>query len=81
MADGYYKWKAEIIKGALPGLRQSLVTESPLKMKKNAFYLSLKALFVLEIFRILFWFFGHVGKRLDMIAEGKFSKFMTSQTG
>ena len=39
------------IKGALSGLRQFLATEKPLKMMKNAFYFTLKALFVLKIFR------------------------------
>ena len=39
-------------KGALSGLRQFLATESPLKMMKNAFYITLKALFVLKIFKI-----------------------------
>ena len=34
------------IKGALSSLRRFLVTESPLKMIKNAFYFTLKALFV-----------------------------------
>ena len=38
------------IKGTLSGLRQVLATESPLKMMKIAFCLTLKALFVLEIF-------------------------------
>ena len=37
------------------------VTESPLKMMKNA-YLILKALFVLEIFKCLYWLFGHIEK-------------------
>ena len=32
------------------------------KMMKNAFYFILRALFVLEIFRFLFWLFGHVEK-------------------
>ena len=39
--------------------------ESPLKMMKNAFYLTLEALFVLKIFKFLSWLFGHVAKRLD----------------
>ena len=45
-------------KGALSGLRQFLATESPLKMMKYAFYFTLKALFVLNIFRffvLTFW--------------------------
>ena len=36
--------------------------ESPLKMVKNAFYLILKALFVLMMFKFLLRLFGHVGK-------------------
>ena len=39
--------------------------ESPSKMKKNAFYFILKALFVLKIFQILSQPFGHVEKWLD----------------
>ena len=50
------------LKGALSGLRQFLITESPLKMMKNAFYFTLKALFILKIFKFLSWHFGHVGK-------------------
>ena len=41
------------IKGALSGLRQFLTTESPLKMMKNVFYFTSKALFVLKIFKFL----------------------------
>ena len=41
-------------KDALSGLRQFLAAESLLKMMKNAFYLNLKVLFVLEIFQFLF---------------------------
>ena len=36
--------------------------DSPSKMMKNAFYLMLKALFVLKIFKFLSWIFGHVEK-------------------
>ena len=53
------------LKGALSGLRQFLAAESPLKMMKNAFYFTSKALFVLKIFKFLSWLFGHVAKRLD----------------
>ena len=53
------------IKRALSGLRQFLVTQGPSKMTKNAFYFSLKALFVIKIFKLLSWLFGHVEKRLD----------------
>ena len=38
---------------ALSGLIQFLATESPLKMMKNTFYFTLKALFILEIFKFL----------------------------
>ena len=40
-------------KDALSGLRQFLAAESPLKMMKNAFYLTSKGLFVLKIFKFL----------------------------
>ena len=36
--------------------------ESPLKMIKNAFYLILKALFILNIFKFLSWLFAYVEK-------------------
>ena len=45
--------KKKSIKGAISGLRQFLATESPLKMMKNGFYFTLKALFVLKIFKFL----------------------------
>ena len=35
---------------------------SPLKIMKNAFYFTLKAIFVFKIFKFLFWDFGHVEK-------------------
>ena len=41
------------IKGALSGLRQFLTNVSPLKLLKNAFYFILKAIFVLEVFKVL----------------------------
>ena len=50
------------VKGALPGLRQLLAAESPLKMIKNAFYFTSKAPFVLKFLSLRF---GHVAKRLD----------------
>ena len=71
---------SELIKGALPGLRQFLANEIPLKMMKNTFYFALKALFLLKIVKF----------RLDFLAMGKndlirkirlISKFMTPQTG
>ena len=42
-----------IFKGTLSDLRQFLTNEIPLKMMKNAFYFTLKALFILKIFKIL----------------------------
>ena len=46
--------------------------DSPLNMMKNAFYFIIKALFVLKIFKILFNFCGHIGKRLDKEAKDIF---------
>ena len=45
-------WK-ETLKDAVEGLRQFLESESPLKKLKNAFYFTLKALFILKIFKFL----------------------------
>ena len=36
--------------------------ENSLKMIKNVFYFILKALFVLKIFQVLSWLFGHSEK-------------------
>ena len=58
-------WKFFLFKDALSGLRPFLVTETPLKMMKNAFYFTLKALFVLKVFKFLSCLFDHVGKRVD----------------
>ena len=52
----------QTIKGALSGLRQFLAIQNTLKMLKNAFYFTLKALFVLKIFKLLSWLVGHVEK-------------------
>ena len=48
----------------LLGLRNFLATESPVKMIKNPSYFTLKAFFVLKIFKLLSWFFSHVEKQL-----------------
>ena len=53
--------KIDII-GALSGLRQFLATESPLKIMKNAFYFTSKALFILKIFNFLSWLFWSCSK-------------------
>ena len=54
-----------LFKGALSGLIRSLATERPLKMMKNAFYFSSKALFVLKMFKFLSWHFDYGAKQLD----------------
>ena len=54
-----------LLKDVLLGLRQFLSIENALKMTRNAFCFTLKALFVLKIFRFLSWRFGHIEKRLD----------------
>ena len=46
-----FRTTVKLFKGALSGLRQFMAIESPLKMMKNAFYFTLKALFVLKIFK------------------------------
>ena len=43
----------KLFKGTLSGLKQFLAIESPLKMMKNVFYFTSKALFVLKIFKFL----------------------------
>ena len=42
-------------RAALSDLRQFLAIETPLRMMKNAFYFTLKSLFVLKIFKFLSW--------------------------
>ena len=42
-----------LFKVALSGLRQFLATERPLKMMKNVFYFTSKAILVLKIFKFL----------------------------
>ena len=44
--------------------------ESPLKMMKNAFCFILKALFLLKIFELLSWLFGHLGKTAWLKRQG-----------
>ena len=55
-ADEYWT----LLKGALSSVRQFLETASPWKMMKNSFYFTLKALFILKIFKFLFRIFGHI---------------------
>ena len=63
-------WTAQIVKGALLALRNFLTTESRLKMMKNAFYFTSKALLVLKMYR------NSLIKKIRLI-----SNFMTSQPG
>ena len=49
-----------IVKGTLSGLRLFLANERTLKTMKNAFYITLKALFVLKVFKFFSWLFRHV---------------------
>ena len=65
---------------ALSDLRTLLATESPLKVMKNAFYFTLKAPFVLKIFKFLSVLFDYVEKRLDRKIR-LIAKFVTSQPG
>ena len=53
------------VKGALSSVKQFLTAESLLKLMKNAFYFTSKALFVLKIFKFLSRLFGHVAKWFD----------------
>ena len=50
-----------------------MLDEIPLKIMKNDFYLILKALFALKIFKFLSWFFGHAEKTawLDILGDFK----------
>ena len=60
------------LKGALSGLTQPLITKNLFKMMKNAFYFTLKALFILKIFK----------KKNDLIRKIRsILKSMTSQLG
>ena len=65
-----------VVKGALSALSQYLATESSLKMMKNAFYFTSKALFVLKIFKFLVIYRNGLIKKIKLI-----SNFMTSQPG
>ena len=67
-----------LFKGAFSGLRQFLATENLLKMMRNAFYITLKALFVLKMFQCLGLLFGYV--EISLIRKKMLiSKFMTLQ--
>ena len=61
-------------------VRDFFITESPLKMIKNAFCFTLKSLFVCKIFKFLSWVFGHVEKTV-WLETRLVSKAITSQPG
>ena len=61
----WFRQFAVDFKGPLLCLRQFLTIESFSKMMTNTFYFMLKFLFVVEIFKLLYWLFGYVGKPLD----------------
>ena len=52
-------------KRAASSLRPFVTTEHPLKIIKNYFYFTLKALFVFKIFELLSWLLCLMGKQLD----------------
>ena len=72
MSVVYGAW---FFKDALSGLRLFLSTEGPLKMMKIDFYLTSKALPVLEIFKFLSWLFGIAAKRLDKKNKVSFKSY------
>ena len=80
-----FNWESEkhspnnSLKRSFLGQRQYLAVEDLLKLRKNAFYVTLKALFVLKIFEVLSRLFSHVGKRLDKRTKVRF-KVMMSHT-
>ena len=49
--------------------------ESPLKMMKNAFYFTLKALFVLKIQKFLSWVFCHAEKTIWLKTKVNFKTY------
>ena len=77
-------WKRVILKSE-PHLRNLFFcfNENTLKVIKNAFYLILKAAFVLKIFKLLSLLFGQIEKTawLDFKFIISNFKFITSQPG
>ena len=63
-------------KGALTGLRKFCKTESPSKMMKKAFYFTLKALFVLNIFKFSSWLFGQSNSKLMSLRIDKLPEYI-----
>ena len=61
-ADDRYLLYLFCLKGELKRYETIFETENPLKMMKNDFYFTLKALFVLKIFKFFSLLFDHVEK-------------------
>ena len=73
---------ADIIKGAVSGIGQFLRTEKLWKLMKNSpYFIILKALFSLKIFKFLSWFFGHVEKMIWLERKTKFENLWCHNMG
>ena len=68
------------LKSELSSLREFLLTESSLKLVKNAFYFNLKAAHVLKRFKFLSWIFGYAENSF-ILKIRLISKFVASQPG
>ena len=67
----FFEYNLHIFKVRLwPSKKNICFNDSPSKMMKNAFYLILKALFVLKILKFLSWFLGHVEKTVWLERQG-----------
>ena len=64
-----------LIKGTLRGLRQFLATENPLRIMKNAFYFTLKAVSIINTFKFCSEFFDDVEKPFDKKTEVNFKLY------
>ena len=62
IADSFFLNVFLIKVGLSPSKKNCLIcfNESPLKLMKNVFYLTLKVIFVLKIYKFLSWLLGHV---------------------
>ena len=57
-----------------------LLELKPLKIYKKCFFFTLKALFILKIFKCLYWIFGHVEKNGLVNEMNSFSVKLTNAT-
>ena len=69
------------LRGRLPSLSQFLATESPSKMLKNAFYFTVKVLFVLKMFKFFVLTFLVTNENGLMRKLRLISEFMTPSIG